>query len=300
MSLGRLLPRRWRAVNATCWLLMAVAVAILAPLERGIDRRKNGAAHFEDVLYLRSARRLRMLSLGHEGLLADIYWTRVVQYFGRRRMAQSNEYKLLGPLLTITTELDPHLIIAYRFGAIFLAEKPPAGAGDPQAALELLRRGIVANPDYWRLWQDLGFVYYWDLRDYPSAARAFEAGSERPGAMSWMKAMAASVAAKGGETATSRLLWSEIERHAENDQVRQSAQEHLAALAAREQMAELDAVLGRYRQRRGRAAQSWQEVAAAGLIAAAPRDPSGVPYVIGSDARAHLAPGSKINLRLLE
>jgi tetratricopeptide (TPR) repeat protein len=283
-----------------CWLLIIIAVAILVPLQRGIDRRKSAATQFADVLYLRSARRLRMLSVGHEGLLADVYWTRVVQYFGRRRLAHSNEYQLLGPLLRITTELDPHLIIAYRFGAIFLGEKPPAGAGDPQEALELLRRGIVANPDYWRLWQDLGFVYYWDLKDYPSAARAFEAGSERPDAMPWMKAMAASVAAKGGETVTSRLLWSELERHAENDQLRLSAQEHLAAMAAREQIVELDAVLRRYRQSEGRAAQSWQEVAAAGLIAATPRDPGGVPYVIGADGRAHLAPESRINLRLLE
>jgi len=292
--------RRWRPVKLTCWLLIVAALAALVPLERGIDRRKPGAAQFADVLYLRSAQRLRLLSLGHAGLLADIYWTRVVQYFGRRRIAQSSEYKLLGPLLTITTELDPHLIIAYRFGAIFLAEKPPAGAGDPQAALVLLRRGIAANPDYWRLWQDLGFVYYWDLKDYPSAARAFEAGSERPGAMSWMKVMAASVAAKGGDAATSRLLWSEVERQAENDQLRESAHAHLAALAAQEQIAALDRVLMRYRQSRGSAAESWREVARAGLIAGIPLDPSGVPYVIGSDGRAHLAPESRVSLRLLE
>lgn len=292
--------RRWRPVKLACWLLIVGALAALVPLEQNIDRKKPGAAQFADVLYLRSAQRLRLLSLGHAGLLADIYWTRVVQYFGRRRLARSSEYKLLGPLLTITTELDPQLIIAYRFGAIFLAEKPPAGVGDPQAALALLRRGIAANPGYWRLWQDLGFVYYWDLKDYPSAARAFEAGSERPGAMAWMKVMAASVAAKGGDAATSQLLWSEIERQAENDQLRESAREHLAALAAQEQMAELDRALMRYRQSRGSAAESWREVASAGLIAGVPLDPSGVPYVIGSDGRARLAPESRVSLRLLE
>ncbi|HKS95334.1 MAG TPA: hypothetical protein VJV74_04280 [Terriglobia bacterium] len=294
-------PRAFpRPVKLACWLLIVGALAILVPLERGIDRRKAGAAQFADVLYLRSAQRLRMLSLGHQGLLADIYWTRVVQYFGRRRLAQSSEYKLLGPLLAITTELDPHLIIAYRFGAIFLAEKPPSGAGDPEAALALLRRGIAQNPDYWRLWQDLGFVYYWDLKDYASAARAFEAGSERPGALSWMKVMAATVAAKGGDAATSRLLWTEIERQAGNDQVRESAREHLAALAAQEQMAALDRVLAHYRQVEGRAAGSWREVAAAGLIPATPLDPSGVPYLIGSDGRTHVVAGSRVNLRLLQ
>ena len=74
------------------------------------------------------------LSLGYEGLLADIYWTRVVQYFGGKRLAHSTEFKLLGPLLQITTDLDPHLLIAYRFGSIFLADKPPRGAGEPLQA----------------------------------------------------------------------------------------------------------------------------------------------------------------------
>ena len=99
-----------------------------------------------------------------------------------------------------------------------------------------LVRGIVANPDYWRLWQDLGFVYYWDLKDYARAARAFETGSERPGALPWMKAMAAAVAAKGGDLETSRLLWAEIYRHAENDQLRRAALDHLTALEAEEQV----------------------------------------------------------------
>ena len=108
---------------------------------------------------------MRQLSLGYEGLLADIYWTRVVQYFGGKRVAHSTEFKLLGPLLQITTDLDPHLLIAYRFGSIFLADKPPRGAGEPLEALALLHRGVVANPDYWRLWEDVGFVYYWDLKD---------------------------------------------------------------------------------------------------------------------------------------
>ena len=41
----------------------------------------------------------------------------------------SDEYQLLYPLLDITTTLDPHFNIAYRFGAIFLSEPYPGGAG---------------------------------------------------------------------------------------------------------------------------------------------------------------------------
>jgi tetratricopeptide (TPR) repeat protein len=281
-------------------VLLVSGFLALWPLQRSIDEEQGAARALADVLYMPSGKILRRLSLGYEGLLADIYWTRVVQYFGRRRLAHATRFELLGPLLRITTELDPQLLIAYRYGSIFLAEKPPGGAGQPDQALALLRRGIVANPDYWRLWQDLGFIYYWDLKDYPSAAKVFRAGSERPGAMLWMRVLAASVAARGGEIESSRLLWREIGRQAGNEQIRKSAQEHLAALDAREQIDKLNALLNRFREREGRAARSLQDLLAAGYLTAAPRDPSGAPYVIGPGGQAALGPHSKVDLQLLQ
>ncbi len=189
-----------RLRQRACWVLLLLSLLGLIPIQRSIDQRTGGNGGDADVLLLPSGKALRGLSLGYEGLLADIYWTRVVQYFGGKRLQHSTEFRLLGPLLQITTDLDPHLLIAYRFGSIFLAEKPPEGAGQPLEALALLHRGIVSNPDYWRLWEDVGFIYYWDLRDYAAAARAFQAGSERPGAMQWMRVMAAKVAARGRPT----------------------------------------------------------------------------------------------------
>jgi hypothetical protein len=281
-------------------LLLVPCFLALLPLQRGIDRELATRGQIAEVLYIPSGHLLRRLSLGHEGLLANIYWTRVVQYFGRKRLGHATRFELLGPLLRITTDLDPRLVIAYRFGAIFLAEKAPGGAGQPSEALQLLRRGIVANPDYWRLWQDLGFIYYWDLKDYASAARAFQAGSERPGAAIWMRAMAATVAAAGGQIGTSRLLWSEIYRQAESESIRRSAQEHLLALQAQEEMEYLNRLLVQYRTRAGRGALTFRELVAAGLLAALPRDPSGVPYRVGPDGRAALSPGSGVDLRLLQ
>ena len=291
---------RRRLTHRVCWILLIGGFLALVPVQRNIDQAAGGYAPIADVLYMPSGQILRRMSLGHEGLLADIYWTRVVQYFGRHRLVRDTRYELLGPLLRIATSLDPHLVIAYRFGAIFLAEKVPGGAGRPDEALYLLRRGIVANPDYWRLWQDLGFIYYWDLKDYGSAARVFRAGSERPGAQIWMKVLAASVAAKGGEVQTSRLLWKEIYRNAENEQIRKSAQEHLLALDAREEIEKLNELLIVFRVREGREARSIEELVAAGLLAAVPRDPSGFPYVVRSDGRAGLSPQSKIDFRILQ
>jgi hypothetical protein len=282
---------------------LAVAVLALAfagslPLRLRMDREAERPGEFGGMLYVTSGETLRNLSLGYAGLLADIYWARAVQYFGRERLAGGGSFDLLGPLLRVTTTLDPHLLIAYRFGAIFLAEKRPAGAGRPEEALALIRRGIVANPSYWRLWQDLGFIYYWDLKDYAHAARAFQAGSAQAGADPWMKALAAAVAGQGGELETSRLLWAEVYRQAGNDSIRRSALEHLTAVQAAEEMGQLDQALEAFRRRQGRSARTLRELMDAGLVSREPVDPSGAPYVINRQGKAALGPASSVELQL--
>jgi hypothetical protein len=280
--------------------ILALALALQFALRQRMDQAQQTPSQTPQMLYISSGERLRSLSLGFEGLLADIYWTRAIQYYGRERLSPRPDYSLLGPLLRITTSLDPHLLVAYRFGAIFLAMKPPDGAGQPRRALELLRRGIVANPDYWRLWEDLGFIEYWDLHNYVAAARIFRVGSERPGAQIWMETLAASVAAKGGEIRTSQLLWMQIDETAANDAIRKSATEHLAALKAFDDIQRINRLLDLYKQDERRPAQSLKDLVNAGMLRAIPVDPSGMPYEIGPGGAARLSPASSINLRLAE
>jgi tetratricopeptide (TPR) repeat protein len=285
-------------------VLVSIAIAGLLglyPLQQRIDTQLASAESQREVLiFLPASTMLAQVSGGYSGLLAAIYWTRAVQYYGRHRLAHARDYALLGTLLKITTDLDPHLLIAYRFGSLFLAGKLPEGASDPQQAIHLLERGIVANPGYWRLWEDLGFIYYWDLKDYGHAARAFQTGSEQPGALPWMRVLAASVAAQGGDIQTSRLLWSEIARTAGNDSIRHSAESHLAALDAQEALKKLDALLDDYRQKQGHEARSLHDLVAAGYLPGIPLDPAGEPFVVGPDGRARLGPNTKIDLGLVQ
>jgi tetratricopeptide (TPR) repeat protein len=272
----------------------------LYPLQHRIDKIAGSTQNErEELIFLPSEAKLAQLSGGYSGLLADIYWTRAVQYYGRHRLAHAQEFALLGALLSIVTHLDPHLLIAYRFGSLFLAGKPPEGAGDPQRAIYLLERGIVNNPDYWRLWEDLGFIYYWDLKDYAHAARAFQTGSERPGALPWMRVLAASVAAQGGEIQTSRLLWMEIARSAGNDSIRHSAEIHLTALTALAALRKLDDLLTLYKQKEGHPAHSVQDLIAADYLRGIPLDPSGEAFVVGPDGHAGLGPRSRVDLSLI-
>jgi hypothetical protein len=301
---GRPLPHRGWSSNlgfrGLLISLVAGGIVGIYLLQRQIDIR-FGPAHgqHEELMFLPSESRLPRIAGGYSGLLAAIYWTRAVQYYGRHRLAHAREFALLGTLLDMATDFDPHLLIAYRFGSLFLAGRPPEGAGDPQRAIQLLERGIAANPEYWRLWEDLGFIYYWDMKDYPRAARAFQTGSERPGALPWMRVLAASVAAQGGEIQSSRILWIEIGRAAENDAIRRSAENHLAALDALEALKKLDSLLTMYAQKEGHAAHSVQDLVGAGYLRKMPIDPSGEPFVLGLDGRAALGKKTRIDLGLV-
>src|SRR5437667_10549063 len=113
-----------RAITTVAVITLAVCLSGAVVTVRALDRVRQ-AGNEEEMLYVPSAKVLRRLSLGYNGLVADLYWTRAVQYFGAHHRVHATSYPLLAPLLDITTELDPHLIIAYEFGSIFLTQQPP-------------------------------------------------------------------------------------------------------------------------------------------------------------------------------
>src|SRR5579863_5864958 len=98
---------RSRQVTAAASMMVILFLAGSVWLVRQIDQVRT-AATLEDVLYISSPKFVKRASLGYEGLLADIYWTRAVQYFGREHFLGGKNYELLAPLLEITTALDPH------------------------------------------------------------------------------------------------------------------------------------------------------------------------------------------------
>ena len=117
---------------------------------------------------------------------------------------------MLYPLLDLATTLDPRFNVAYRFGAIFLAEPRPGGAGRPDQAIALLKKGLAFNPGKSDYYHDIGFIYYWHLRDYQQAADWFDRGGRQPGAPFWLKTYAAVMLTRGGDRQASRALWTQI------------------------------------------------------------------------------------------
>jgi len=280
-----------KSQNPIAWLLLLVlplGFAGIWRLQHDIDAQRVSLSEERDDVLLRSGKLMKVMSLEYAPLLADIYWTRVVQYYGNKHVRGQANLELLWPLLDITTTLDPNLLISYRFGAMFLSQAPPTGAGRPDLAVKLIERGIQTNPDYWRLYEDLGFIYYFDLKDYKKASDAFLEGSKKPNAQLWMKVMAAKVAAEGESLETSVFLWKDIYNTTSDASVKKNALMHLQLLKVKEDCRQLDLLADEYAKRFGKRPARMGDLVQAGLLRGIPGDPLGFPYIFGEDEKAEL------------
>lgn len=261
-------------------VLFLLLVAPLAPLsQRRIDRLAGSYRAQEEVLYLWSGEQVKRLVPGFEGLAADVYWLRTVQYFGGQRLfTQGKRFELLRPLVDITTALDPRLEMAYRYGAIFLSEPPPLGAGRPHEGIEVLSRGVKALPNSWRLRQDLGFFYFLYLRDAQTAARVLVEASEIPGAAFWLRTMAADLLAKGGDRTSSRRMWQQMFDQAEEGIIKDNARTRLLILDSLDAADAISASVAEFERRRGRHPARLAELVAAGLWKGPLVDAAAIPF----------------------
>jgi hypothetical protein len=262
-----------------------------------VVRRIQGvypSSSMEDVLFMPSPEFVKSASLGYSGLLADIYWMRVVQYFGSKHQRDSMEYKALAPLLDITTTLDPHLVIAYEWGSTFLDQPPPSGAGDDSAAVALIRKGIQNNPDNWHLYSTLGFIQYFGLHDYLAAAKSFEEGSKLPNSNPSLKVMAAKMLTDAGSLETARYMWQSIYQESTDKDIKRNAELHLASLVVDQEVPRLQLAVEEFRKRFGRYPSSWRELISVGAVRGIPRDPTGNAYMLTIDGRVVVSDPTKL------
>ncbi len=280
---------------------VALLVAGAAGVQWVREARYGTRAASEESISLTSGSALRGLTKGYNTLAADVYWIRTLQHYGGTRLRLSRvepdqtaftdeaRYPLLYPLLDVTTTLDPRFNIAYRFGAIFLAEAEPGGAGRPDLAIALLEKGLKERPDKWEYMQDIGFVHYWWRGDYPQAAEWFARAADVPGAPWFLRSLAATTLAEGGDRGSSRIMWEAIGRSAENEWLRRDAERRLLQLQAMDDIDALQDAVDRYVAARGSAPPDWAALIRDGLLRDVRIDPTGTPYEIEPPGRVRVS-----------
>ena len=287
-------------------LLITVCLGSAIGLSRGLAQRRSSDTSTEEPLYL-NGRSARRMTLAFNGLAADWYWMRSLQYVGRKIVKYEDvnnvqfdlvnlsalDLRMLPSLLDVTTTLDPQFIPAYEYGAVILPEI------NRDQAIALLNKGIAANPSSWRLHQHLGYIY-WQVQDYPRASEEYEIGGKLSGAPAWVTAMAARMKGEGGSRAAARDMYQHLRESSSDASVQQMVEHQLSRLDSLDELDAIRQILASFRQRNGRCITSWREVDSELRNfeldeGGAPIDPSGVPYrLINNRCDVDFDPTSKV------
>jgi tetratricopeptide (TPR) repeat protein len=251
----------------------------------------------EDTDLALQGTRLKGFSLGLEGLIADWYWMQSLQYIGNKVVKSEQDInledlrplnpRLLYPMLDTATDLDPHFLTVYSYGAVVLP------AINPEQAIKIAEKGIANNPNEWRFYQHLGYIY-WRLQNYEKAAQVYSEGAKIAGAPPFLRMMAAQMKNQGGSRETARAIYEQMFAEAEDRQTRENAAIHLLKLDSMDERDAIRPALEEFKKKNNRCAADWREVfpQLRGLktrrgsalrfdtATLAPVDPTNVPYLL--------------------
>jgi len=252
---------------------------------------------YEDQDLTLQGAKLRGFSLGLEGLIADWYWMQSLQYIGDKVLKNKADInlenlqplnpRLLYPMLDNATDLDPQFIAVYSYGAVVLP------AINAEQAIKIAEKGIANNPQEWRLYQHLGYIY-WRLENYEKAAEVYTEGAKIAGAPPFLRLMAAQMKNQGGSPETARAIYEQMFAEAQDEQTKENAAVHLLKLDSIEEREAIRPALEEFQKKNNRCAASWREIfpllrplktrRGSGLrfdaATLAPVDPSNAPYLL--------------------
>jgi tetratricopeptide (TPR) repeat protein len=292
-------------------ILIIAGLLAAALITRGNDGRRSdiNAQFAEEQLYL-GGQTAKRASLAFGGLAADWYWIRSLQYVGRKivnyedahadQLQLNNltalDFRLLPSLLRMSTTLDPQFMAPYEYGAVML---PTINGKD---AIALLNSGIAANPNSWRLYQHLGYIYF-QRHEYDKASQVYAAGAKIPGAPPWMFAMSARMKAEGGSRGAAREMYLRLYEASADETVRKMVEKQVMRIDSLDERDLIRRLLADWYARAGHCASTWKDLTPSlrssrlriDQRSGAPVDPSGTPYqLINKGCDVGLDPNSPV------
>jgi len=183
--------------------VLALTFIMVTTLSR-LDANETRADRNER-LYFPSGRFLVESSLGFRHAAADYLWFRFIQYFGSYAKGL-HDLRYFDLLLDGITRLDPRFVEAYHFGSLVAWSEQ----GDFAKSVDILKRGILHNPDVAMLPFQVAFTYYVFFHDFERAAFWFEVASRCSDATDRESRFAAFARFRAGDDRVSLELWRDL------------------------------------------------------------------------------------------
>lgn len=196
--------------------VVGLAVAMMTVL-RIFDARPETAERNER-LYFPSGQFLKESTLGFREAAADYLWFRFIQYYGGFAK-ERHDLRYMDQLVDGITQLDPKFVEAYHFASLVKW----SSFGEIPASFNLLKRGILANPESAKLHFQVGFMHYVVANDFPRAAMWFEQAGKCPDVTDRERRFAAFARYRAGDDAVSLELWRTLHESTSSPQMKDLA-----------------------------------------------------------------------------
>lgn len=258
-------------------LCVVIAFAGIIVAQRQIDAVKH-KDFYDELLYLPNEKLLDHFTAGMSSVIADFLWIRCIHYTSQH-FKTDGKFTWLNHMCNVITRLDPYFVSVYRYGGIFLASLK----ADNDASIDLLKRGMVKNPDAWELPYEIAMTYLLNRADQPDspihAAKFLGMAVETGNAPTFVAEVAASLQAAHDLTDIERAMW-EKTRASGDAFLRALAERKLVELDLRGLCVELTKAVAAYTARSNAAPARLEVLVSAGLIDRIPADPLGGSFFI--------------------
>jgi hypothetical protein len=263
------------------WGVTALLVVAISALAWGVHRADTYLdAHTRtreatgDVGALPDGRVVRVLALGFERLVADLFWLRTVYYVGDETSMEAG-YPAAARLANLVTDIDPEFNTAYvLMNSVLTVLRPEA-----DAAIALLDKGILHLPDRWRLHFLQGFNHFMYRADYAKAAEFMRSAAERGGPR-YLPLLASRLYAEAGDPETALAFVAARLHNEESPEAREALERRFRDIWIVRDLGRIDRAIARFVESHGEPPERVRDLVVAGLLPEEPRDPEGGRYEI--------------------
>jgi hypothetical protein len=254
--------------------LLALLGAAAHGSNRLLEARFVDEGVLGDVGPLPDGKALRVLSLGFDRLVADLFWLRTVYYIGDDRSFRAG-YPAAERLAMLVTDIDPEFRTVY----VLMSGALSGLARDPEAATRLLEKG-VAHVEYWKLHFLLGFNYFIERLDFPAAARQMQIAAGMEGSPVYLPLLASRLYAQGGDPETAIAFIRARLAEEQHEDTRKALEKRYWDLWITRDLRQIDRAIAQYRAGQGAEPTAIEQLVTAGLLERSPADPKGGAYRI--------------------
>lgn len=259
-------------MSAKLVTLLIIFLALAGFVQFSYDSNFDYFAEKTTFVALPSGKTLRILSFGHEKLVADVLFIWSIQFYST--LTLTNRFDYLEHIFDVITDLNPQFRAAYYYGAIIMALE----AKEYKMAIRLLQKGSMNMKDEWIF--DYEAAYYANkfLRNPDLAEQFYLKASEKHDAPSLIRRRRAHMVYIRDKLNLAYELWIEIYNTAKTQLEKDAAINHLYQIKFEIDKEFLEDKVNLYKTRYGRNPINLEELKRRGYIKEIPRDYHGNDY----------------------